>query len=60
MNRPLAISIWFACCVSIGIAMAWSDGVPAIALLQTAAIATAIGTAATLTTWLTRRRKNRK
>ncbi len=52
MKTPVQISIWFICCVSIGLLMSWLDGVHATAIMQAASIALAIGLTSASGCWL--------
>ncbi len=57
MKHPLALSVWFICCVSLGLVLAWLDGVSAPALLETAAVAIACGLTLAAAGWLRQRRR---
>ena len=57
MKSPIALSVWFVSCVSIGLFMAWVDGVEVIFLLQAGLIATGVALILALLAWVTRASK---
>ncbi len=52
MKHPFALSAWFICCISLGLMIAWLDGVEVRALLETAAVAIACGLTVAAAGWL--------
>ena len=52
MKSPLGLSIWFISCVSIGLFMAWIDGVDMKSLLQVGLIAAGIALGLAVLVWV--------
>jgi membrane protein DedA with SNARE-associated domain len=51
MKSPLGLSLWFISCVSIGLFMAWVDGVDAKSLLEAGLIASGAALLVAVLVW---------
>ena len=59
MNQPIKLTLWFLSCISIGLLLAYFDGIPLHAIRQTAFIALAIGLSGATIAWLVSLRRDK-
>ena len=57
MKRPLLITLWFVGCVTIGLLLAWHDGISLHSIRQVAFLAAGIGVSVALASWWLARRR---